>query len=166
MAKGKRFLNLFGYTGTATVHAAKGGARNTTTVDLSANYLHWAKMNLVLNGLSEVTNTLIMADSLSWLRACKEKFDLIFIDPPTFSNTKKENRVFDIQKDHLDLITLAMQCLDKNGLLLFSTNFRKFLLDPEIIQRFSCHDISKISVDMDFARDQKIHRCWEIRHIN
>ena len=93
-AKGKRFLNLYGYTGTATVHAAMGGAASTTTVDLSATYLHWAKMNLALNGLTELRNKVEKADCLQWLEESSGKFDLIFIDPPTFSNTKKEQPDF------------------------------------------------------------------------
>jgi 23S rRNA (guanine2445-N2)-methyltransferase / 23S rRNA (guanine2069-N7)-methyltransferase len=163
-AAGKRFLNLYGYTGTATVQAALGGAVGTTTVDLSATYLQWARMNLALNGLCEVRNQIEKADCLEWLRSCKVMYDLIFIDPPTFSNTKKEMRVFDVQADHEQLIRLAMSCLDERGLLIFSTNFRRFLMAESLGKQYELVDISRQSLPYDFSRDPKIHKCWEIRH--
>ncbi len=164
LAKGKRFLNLYGYTGTATVHAALGGALSTTTVDLSATYLQWTRMNLALNGLGEITNRVEKADCLLWLGECSTTYDLIFIDPPTFSNTKKEMRVFDIQEDHVRLLHLAMSCLDINGLLIFSTNFRRFHLAESLLEKYAVTDISKQSLPFDFSRDPKIHKCWEFRH--
>jgi 23S rRNA (guanine2445-N2)-methyltransferase / 23S rRNA (guanine2069-N7)-methyltransferase len=163
-AKGKRFLNLYGYTGTATVHAALGGALSTTTVDLSATYLQWTRMNLALNGLGEITNRVEKADCLDWLGECRTTYDLIFIDPPTFSNTKKEMRVFDIQEDHVRLMQLAMSCLDINGLLIFSTNFRRFHLAESLSAKYAVTDISRQSLPFDFSRDRKIHKCWEFRH--
>jgi 23S rRNA (guanine2445-N2)-methyltransferase / 23S rRNA (guanine2069-N7)-methyltransferase len=163
-AKGKRFLNLFGYTGTATVHAAHGGAVGTTTVDLSASYLQWTRMNIALNGLGEVTNKVEQADCLAWLRECNAKFDLIFIDPPTFSNTKKEMRVFDIQKDHAELINMAMSHLEKDGLLIFSTNFKRFQLTESLQEIYWVTDISRQSLPFDFSRNKRIHMCWEFRH--
>lgn len=162
-AKGKRFLNLYGYTGTATVHAAIGGAASTTTVDLSTTYLHWAQMNLALNGLTELRNKVEKADCLQWLEECTGIFDLIFIDPPTFSNTKKDNRIFDIQKDHARLIDLAMARLEPAGLLIFSTNFRRFVLDERLKALYDVKDISQESVPFDFSRNNKIHKCWEVR---
>ena len=162
-AKGKRFLNLYGYTGTATVHAAMGGAASTTTVDLSATYLHWAQMNLSLNGLTEIRNKVEKADCRQWLEGSTGSFDLIFIDPPTFSNTKKDNRIFDVQKDHARLIELAMAHLEKDGLLIFSTNFRRFILEERLLSLYAIKDISEESVPFDFSRNEKIHRCWEIR---
>ncbi len=162
-SKGKRFLNLFGYTGTATVHAAMGGASSTTTVDLSATYLRWAKMNLALNGLSELRNKIEKSDCLQWLEESTASFDLIFIDPPTFSNTKKEKRIFDIQKDHSRLINLAISRLETGGLLIFSTNFRRFTLDQKLWELYDIKDISRESVPFDFSRNEKIHSCWEIR---
>lgn len=162
-ARGKRFLNLYGYTGTATVHAAMGGAASTTTVDLSATYLHWAKMNLALNGLTEKRNRIEKADCLQWLEQSTDTYDLIFIDPPTFSNTKKEKRVFDVQKDHARLIELAMSHLAGDGLVIFSTNFRRFVLDDRLPSLYDIQDISQESVPFDFSRNEKIHRCWEIR---
>lgn len=163
-ARGRRFLNLYGYTGTATVQAAMGGAASTTTVDLSATYLNWTQMNLALNGLTELRNRVEQADCIEWLQKTSGVFDLIFIDPPTFSNTKKEKRVFDIQKDHVRLIDLAMARLAKGGLLLFSTNFRRFKLEEKLLQRYDIIDISRESVPFDFSRNSKIHSCWEIRN--
>lgn len=162
-AAGKRFLNLFGYTGTATVQAAAGGAISTTTVDLSATYLHWARMNLALNGFALVRNKVVSADCMQWLKEDSGTYDLIFVDPPTFSNTKKERRVFDIQRDHYELLTLAISRLADNGLLIFSTNFRRFRLDPRLGEQYSVIDISRTSIPYDFSRNQKIHMCWEFR---
>ncbi len=162
-AKGKRFLNLYGYTGTATVHAALGGAASTTTVDLSATYLQWTKMNLALNGLSELRNKVEKADCLQWLEESSATFDLIFVDPPTFSNTKKDKRIFDIQKDHARLINLAMARLERGGCLIFSTNFRRFKLEEKLHELYDIKDISRESVPFDFSRHEKIHSCWEFR---
>ena len=162
-AKGKRFLNLYGYTGTASVQAAMGGAASTTTVDLSATYLHWTQMNLALNGLSELRNKVEKADCLQWVEDSSGMYDLIFIDPPTFSNTKKDKRIFDIQKDHRRLIELAMARLDRDGLLIFSTNFRRFKLDDKLSALYEIRDISQESVPVDFSRNEKIHSCWEVR---
>lgn len=163
-ARDKRFLNLFGYTGTASVHAALGGARSTTTVDLSATYLEWARMNLALNGLGDPAHRTEQADCLTWLADCRQTYDIIFIDPPTFSNTKKERRVFDIQEDHSRLLRLAMERLSNGGLLVFSTNFRKFRLDPDLSQGYAVTDISAATIPADFHRDAKVHQCWEFRH--
>lgn len=162
-AAGKRFLNLFGYTGTATVRAAAGGATATTTVDLSATYLRWAKMNLALNGFDFVKNRVINTDCLQWLKEDTGRYDLIFVDPPTFSNTKKERRVFDVQRDHYQLLNLAMDRLEDGGLLIFSTNFRKFVFDPRLIETYSVTDISQASIPADFRGNRKIHMCWELR---
>jgi len=163
LASGKRFLNLFGYTGTATVHAARGGAALTSTVDLSAGYLSWARMNLALNGLSLQNNEIIQDDCVSWLKRARNRYDLIFIDPPTFSNTKKKDRVFDIQKDHVEIIILAMKLLEDDGLLIFSTNFRKFRLDKHIQEDFKVTEISVETIPFDFQRNTSIHKCWEVR---
>lgn len=162
-AKGKRFLNLFAYTGTATVHAAVGGAESTTTVDLSANYLNWARMNLALNGFGGLAHETIQADCLKWLAEDRREYDLIFVDPPTFSNTKKERRVFDVQRDHRLLIEKSMARLAEGGLLIFSTNFRRFQMDESIEKYYAIRNISKSSIPLDFARNSRIHHCWEIR---
>jgi 23S rRNA (guanine2445-N2)-methyltransferase / 23S rRNA (guanine2069-N7)-methyltransferase len=163
LAVGKRFLNLFGYTGTATIHAARGGAETTTTVDLSATYLGWARMNLALNGYGGPAHLTIQEDCLRWLEDPRGQYDLIFVDPPTFSNTKKENRVFDVQRDHGQLLDLAMRHLAPGGLLIFSTNFRKFVLDEALGLRFAIRDISRETVPLDFERNSRIHQCWEFR---
>jgi len=162
-AKGKRFLNLFAYTGTATVHAAVGGAESTTTVDLSANYLNWARMNLALNGFGGLAHATVQADCMKWLAEDRSEYDLIFVDPPTFSNTKKERRVFDVQRDHRLLIEKAMARLAEGGLLIFSTNFRRFQMDESIEKYYAIRNISKSSIPIDFARNSRIHHCWEIR---
>ncbi|MGW8193359.1 MAG: bifunctional 23S rRNA (guanine(2069)-N(7))-methyltransferase RlmK/23S rRNA (guanine(2445)-N(2))-methyltransferase RlmL [Desulforhopalus sp.] len=164
LAKGKRFLNLFGYTGTATIQAAMGGAAATTTVDLSATYLEWTRKNLAQNGLAEVRNRVERADCLQWLQESGSIFDIIFIDPPTFSNTKKDKRIFDIQRDHVPLIKLAMLRLEQGGLAIFSTNFRRFKMSQEICDTYEVRDISTQTVPFDFARNKRIHMCWEIRH--
>jgi len=162
-AKGRRFLNLFGYTGSATVQAGVGGCAGSTTVDLSHTYTGWTRMNLALNGLSEERHKVVQGDCMAWLRECRSLFDLIFVDPPTFSNTRKERRVFDIQQDHVQLIKLAMFRLEKSGVLFFSTNYRKFVLDPRLKELFAVRDISAKTVPYDFSRNKKIHKCWEVR---
>jgi len=162
-SNGKRFLNLFGYTGTATVFAAMGGACSTTTVDLSNTYLHWANLNMSLNGFSNTSHKMLKADCLDWIYKTDKVFDLIFVDPPTFSNTKKAGRIFDIQRDHGRLITTAMQRLDRRGMLLFSTNFKKFKLDKNLLNDFDILDISRQTIPLDFERNPKIHSCWEFR---
>ncbi len=164
-AKGKRFLNLFAYTGTATIHAAVGGAATTTTVDLSANYINWTRMNLGLNGFGGLAHETLKADCMQWLQEEKGEYDLIFVDPPTFSNTKKAQRVFDVQEDHKRLIELAVNRLSSDGLLIFSTNFRQFKLDESIKTYYVVKNISKASIPFDFARNTKIHQCWEIRKL-
>ncbi len=167
LAQGTRFLNLYCYTGSATVHAAMGGARTTTSVDTSKTYLDWARKNLAINGFDPERHRLERADCLDWLQGRKvERYDLIFIDPPTFSNTKKGGgRVFDIQRDHAQLLEAAMALLETDGLLLFSTNSRKFKLDESLESRFAITDISAKTIPLDFGRNKKIHRAFEIRHL-
>ena len=162
-ARGKRFLNLFCYTGAATVHAAAGGARTTTSVDLSKTYLDWARRNLALNGFSE-KNQLVQADVMQWLAKEQGEYDLIFIDPPTFSNSKRMQDVFDVQRDQRTLINEAMRLLAKDGTLYFSNNFRKFELEPELAELYDIEEISAQTIDQDFARNPKIHRAWRIWH--
>ncbi|MBK8816021.1 MAG: bifunctional 23S rRNA (guanine(2069)-N(7))-methyltransferase RlmK/23S rRNA (guanine(2445)-N(2))-methyltransferase RlmL [Methylococcaceae bacterium] len=166
-ARGKRFLNLFAYTGSATVHAAVGGAAKTTTVDMSNTYLEWAKSNLALNG-TQGDHEFIQADCLDWLKTESEQtfprqYDLIFLDPPTFSNSKRMAAVFDIQNDHVNLIKQAMSLLAPDGLLYFSTNFRRFKFDYDSLALFTVEDISALTIPEDFKRNPKIHYCWRIR---
>ncbi|MGY4532701.1 23S rRNA (guanine2445-N2)-methyltransferase / 23S rRNA (guanine2069-N7)-methyltransferase [Pseudomonas sp. TE3786] len=160
-AAGKRFLNLYCYTATATVHAAKGGARTTTSVDLSKTYLDWARRNLSLNGFSD-KNRLEQGDVMNWLAADREEYDLIFIDPPTFSNSKRMEGVFDVQRDHVQLLDLAMARLASGGVLYFSNNFRKFQLDEGLAARYQVEEITASTLDPDFARNTKIHRAWKL----
>lgn len=168
-AAGKHFLNLFAYTGTASVQAALGGAESTTTVDMSATYLAWADRNLALNGLPEARHRLIQADVMAWLRDEQaveppELYELIFVDPPTFSNSKRMDDIFDVQRDHVQLLRMAMNLLTPDGTLYFSNNFRKFQLDDWLSERYDVADISAETIGFDFARNTKIHRCWRLRH--
>ncbi|MFZ2404742.1 MAG: bifunctional 23S rRNA (guanine(2069)-N(7))-methyltransferase RlmK/23S rRNA (guanine(2445)-N(2))-methyltransferase RlmL, partial [Methylobacter sp.] len=165
-AKGKTFLNLFAYTGSATVHAAVGGAKATTTVDMSNTYLNWAKKNLALN-INQGGHEFIQADCLEWLeteaRLANRHYDLIFLDPPTFSNSKRMDAVFDIQTDHVQLINNAISLLSPGGVLYFSTNFRRFKIDKQALSDLIVEDISAATIPEDFARDPKIHYCWRIK---
>ena len=161
---GQSMLNLFSYTGAATVHAAVGGARSTTSVDLSRTYLDWFKRNLELNGLADGPHRAIRADVAEWLSQCRERFDLIFLDPPSFSNSKKMDSALDIQRDHAELIRQAMRCLAADGVLVFSTNLRRFRLDDDLADEFGIEDRSAWSIPKDFERNRKIHQCWFLRH--
>jgi 23S rRNA (guanine2445-N2)-methyltransferase / 23S rRNA (guanine2069-N7)-methyltransferase len=164
-ARGKRFLNLFAYTGSASVYAAAGGAKSTLSVDLSENYLVWARQNLLANGFSLDEHTTKTADVMRWLSDNKDQYDLIFIDPPTFSNTKKKNLTFDVQTDHESLIEKALARLDGQGVIYFSTNFRRFEFSKKIEEICQVEEISRETVSPDFSRKQP-HRCWEIRKTN
>lgn len=161
-ARGLRVLNLFCYTATASVHAAAGGARTTTSVDLSATYLDWAGRNFGLNGLGGERHLLVQADVLEWLRHDRGRYDLVFVDPPTFSNSKRADD-FDVQRDHAELLRLCGDRLADGGLVLFSTNARRFTLDPQLADRFETRDISAATIPFDFERNPRIHRCHELR---
>lgn len=164
LAQGKRFLNLFAYTGTATVCAAKGGAAGSLTLDLSNTYLDWAARNLELNGLSGRQHVMERADCLAWLaKDDGRRFDLVFLDPPTFSNSKSMASDFDVQRDHATLIAQAAGRLAPGGLLLFSTNLRRFKLDAGGLGGLEVHEITAATVPRDFARDARAHHCFEIR---
>jgi 23S rRNA (guanine2445-N2)-methyltransferase / 23S rRNA (guanine2069-N7)-methyltransferase len=165
-AKNKRFLNLFAYTGSATVHAAVGGASASTTIDMSNTYLNWAKKNLALN-TSLNNHEFIQANCLEWLdseakQSQRREYDIIFLDPPTFSNSKRMNEVLDIQNDHGKIILDALALLAPQGILYFSTNFRRFKLDTHALAGFDIEDISAASIPEDFSRNPKIHYCWRI----
>jgi 23S rRNA (guanine2445-N2)-methyltransferase / 23S rRNA (guanine2069-N7)-methyltransferase len=165
-AKGKRFLNLFAYTGTATVYAAAGGAASTTTVDLSATYLEWAEANLALNDFVGPQHRFERADVREWLTAAATRgaqYDLIFCDPPTFSNSKRMEGVFDVQRDHAALIDQCMAVLAPGGLLIFSTNAQRFRMDEGLATRYKICDISRETIPADFARNTDIHRAFEVR---
>jgi 23S rRNA (guanine2445-N2)-methyltransferase / 23S rRNA (guanine2069-N7)-methyltransferase len=162
MAQGRRFLNLFCYTGTATVHAALGGASATTSVDMSATYLDWAQRNLELNGIRGREHRLVRADCLEWIDACGEKFDLIFLDPPTFSNSKRMEGTFDVQRDHVAMLKATARLLGEGGVLVFSCNRLKFKLDTGSLGGLAVEDISKKTIQPDFERNPRIHQCWKI----
>ncbi len=163
-AKGKHFLNLFCYTASASIHAARGGARSTTSVDMSRTYLEWARSNFAANGLGERGNELEQADCLQWLAQCERDYDLILLDPPSFSNSKRMDGNLDIQRDHPSLLESSMALLRPGGTLYFSNNLRSFKLDPELEQRWQVTDISRATIDEDFGRRSNIHRCWQISH--
>ena len=164
LAPGARFLNLFCYTSSATVYAASGGARSSVSVDLSGNYLDWAAGNFKLNGLDPAHHRLERADCRQWLREADAHapFDLIFLDPPTFSNSKRMQGVLDVQRDHPELIELCLRLLAPGGVLLFSTNAQRFRPDPVLLQRWQVRDISARMLPFDFERNPRIHRCFEI----
>lgn len=166
--KGKNFLNLFAYTATASVHAAIGGALSTTTINMSNTYLDWAQKNFDLNNL-EGSNKMIRADSSAWLEEERKKetklqYDLIFLDPPTFSNSKRMDNIFDVQRDHVGLINNALALLEEEGVLYFSTNFKRFKFDELAIINANVENISASTIPEDFSRSPKIHYCWKITH--
>ena len=163
-AKDKDFLNLFCYTGSATVHAAIGGARSTTSVDMSNTYLGWLRKNLAHNGLGESHHEIVRANCLQWLEKDEGSYDLILLDPPSFSNSKNMDESFDVQRDHTELVRAAMSHLRPGGVLYFSNNRRGFKLDESLQQVFSCKDITNATLDQDFQRNRKVHCCWEIAH--
>lgn len=163
-ARGCDFLNLFCYTGSATVHAALGGARSTTSVDLSNTYLDWLRSNLARNGLAETRHHLIRDDVGEWLQRDGDTFDLIFLDPPSFSNSRRLDDTFDLQRDHAGLIRAAMRRLRPGGVLYFSSNKRKFHLDPAVAAAFSCEDVTRQTLDPDFRRGRTPHVCFRLTH--
>ncbi|HHT7856320.1 bifunctional 23S rRNA (guanine(2069)-N(7))-methyltransferase RlmK/23S rRNA (guanine(2445)-N(2))-methyltransferase RlmL [Pasteurella multocida] len=165
MAKGKDVLNLFAYTGSATVHMALGGAKSTTTVDMSNTYLNWAEQNLLLNELEGKQHKLIQADCLQWLARCDRQFDLIFVDPPTFSNSKRMEDSWDVQRDHIKLMSNLKRILRPNGTIIFSNNKRGFKMDVESLAALglSAVDITAKTLPLDFERNKQIHNCWVVR---
>lgn len=164
LARGKTFLNLFGYTGSATVYAAMHGATSTTTVDISEKYLVRTLANLSINGYGGPLHTTVEADCMQWLQKENQRYGLIFVDPPTFSNARHTKRTFSIQEDHELLLRLAMKSLSQNGLLLFSTNFRKFQLNPSLHQDYTIDEITAQTLPRDFRQKGNIHRTFEFRH--
>jgi len=164
-AKDTDFLNLFCYTGSASVYAAAGGARSTTGVDLSNTYLDWAHENLLLNGFGGNNHELYRADCLAWLEEQESRgprFDLIFVDPPTFSNSKRMDGVLDVQRDHLGMIRRSLKLLRPAGRLVFSTNYTRFKLDFEALTDLAIEDISAATIPKDFERHARIHRCFMV----
>src|SRR5690606_18968541 len=151
MAAGKQVLNLFAYTGSFSVYAAAGGAQSVTTIDLSNTYLQWAKRNFEVNAISTTAHDFVRADVKEWLRqASAKKFDLVILDPPTFSNSKKMPDVLNVQEDQAFLINQCLKKMNPGGVLFFSTNFRKFKIDVENIKGASVKDISAQTIPADF----------------
>ena len=164
LANGKRFLNLFCYTASVSVYAAAGGAVETTSVDLSATYLEWASRNLALNDfMDEQQHKLVREDSMAFLKNRSAMYDLIFVDPPTFSNSKRAED-FDVQRDHAALLNLCGDRLLPGGLIVFSNNFRRFKLDESALAKFAIKDITRETIPFDFERNPRIHQAWELRH--
>jgi len=163
LAKGRRFLNLFCYTGAATVHAAGGGASATTSVDMSRTYLDWARRNLALNGFEGGRHELVQADVFQWLKEeADRRYGLIFLDPPTFSTSKRMQGTLDIQRDHVALIEAAARLLEPGGILVFSCNFRRFRLDREALAGYVIDDLTRATIPRDFERDPRIHQCFRL----
>jgi len=164
IAKGKKFLNLFCYTGSVSVFAALGGAR-TTSVDMSQTYLRWAQDNFSLNGIDFGDHSFVNADVLEWLRGHRGRaaYDIIFLDPPTFSNSKKMEDTFEVERDQDFLVDSCMSMLRPDGVLYFSNNKRKFKISEKILSKYSVTDITEFSIPQDF-HDKKIHCCFEIKN--
>lgn len=166
LSRGRRFLNLFAYTGSATVYAVSGGARTSLTLDLSKVYLNWAQENLALNGLSDETrHRFEQTDCLEWLRSGGngEEFDLIFLDPPSFSTSKRMRDTLDVQRDHVRLIEQSCGMLSETGILIFSNNLRSFKLDHDALSEYDVEDISYATLPPDFKRNAKIHQAFKIK---
>ena len=163
-AAGKRFLNLFCYTGVASVHAGLGGARYSTSVDLSNTYLDWYRENLAINGLSDQKHRAVKGDVLLWLKEEEGMYDLVLLDPPTFSNSKSTSADFDVQRNHEVLISLTMDRLSEDGVLYFSNNNRRFELATALMERYCVQDITCDTLGPDFERAPNIHQCWRFTH--
>ncbi|MDG2013246.1 MAG: bifunctional 23S rRNA (guanine(2069)-N(7))-methyltransferase RlmK/23S rRNA (guanine(2445)-N(2))-methyltransferase RlmL [Pirellulaceae bacterium] len=168
-AAGQDFLNLFAYTGSFSVYAAQGGAKSTTTVDLSGNYLDWAQKNMHLNQLESSQHRFIAEDAIEFLqntaRNSDRRYDLAVVDPPTFSNSKKTNRDWDVQLQHAELLRLTRLVMRPQGVVYFSTNFRRFKLDVAGLSGYKIQEISKQTVPEDF-RNKRIHRSWRLEVID
>jgi len=166
LAGGRRFLNLFAYTGSGTVYAAKGGAASTTTADMSNTYLDWAKRNMLLNGFGGTRHEYVQANCIEWLQqqAGKRQYDLIFLDPPSFSTSKRMNSTFDVQRDHVMLLKATMKLLSRDGVLIFSNNLRSFKMATDELSGVEIKDISRATLPKDFERNPKIHNCWHMMH--
>lgn len=162
-AEGKRFLNLFGYTGTASVSAGLGGALRTTTVDLSKNYLEWAERNFRENSLPLRRHDLVAMDCSDFLAETRDTYDLIFLNPPVFSTSKKMRGTLDLERDHATLIREAADTLADDGELIFSTNLRNFSLDENLLTDFVIKNLSKSTLPLDFERSAKEHHVWLIK---
>ena len=162
LAGGKSFLNLFAYTGSATIYAAAGGAKSSRSVDLSNTYLEWAEENFALNRVSRPKHELVRADVLDFLDGERGRYDLIFCAPPTFSNSKGMDHDFDVQRDHVGLIRRCARLLSDDGVLLFSDHFRKFKMDAAQLDELRIDNITKKTLPVDYGRDPRFHNSWRI----
>ncbi len=171
LSRAQKVLNLFCYTGSASVQAALGGASHVTSADMSATYINWARENFELNELmDEERYQFVQADCLDLLAKPrkylgKQKFNVIFLDPPSFSNSKKMHTTLDLQRDHKNLIDQSMSLLEKEGVLIFSTNKKGFKLDPHLKTIYTITDVTRATIPEDFKRRPKIHQCWTIHWI-
>ncbi|CRX39201.1 class I SAM-dependent methyltransferase [Estrella lausannensis] len=164
LAKGKRLLNLFAYTGSFSVHAALAGAAFTKSVDLSNTYTQWTQNNFALNSISTKNHHIVRADCLRFLEdevCSNNRYDVIVIDPPTISRSKKMEQMFDVQRDYAYLIECALKLLLPGGVILFSTNSRRFVFDSSYFPDCSIQEISQKTIPLDFHQ-KKIHRCWKL----
>lgn len=163
-SQGKSVLNLFAYTCSFSVHAALAGASSTKSVDMSNTYTAWGRENFMLNAISPSPHTIVRADCLRFIEeeiAARSKYDIIVIDPPTISRSKKMEEMFEIQADYLHLLSQALRLLTQGGTLFFSTNFRKFSFDPSLFPFCTVREITDQTIPLDF-HNQKIHRCWQL----
>ncbi|MBP89142.1 MAG: bifunctional 23S rRNA (guanine(2069)-N(7))-methyltransferase RlmK/23S rRNA (guanine(2445)-N(2))-methyltransferase RlmL [Planctomycetaceae bacterium] len=163
LAKDANFLNLFGYTGAFSVYAASGGAVQTTTIDLSSNYLEWAQRNMSINGFHGEQHQFIRSDGREFFETIPavETYDLAIVDPPTFSNSKRTEDDWNIQHHYDELLNRLLLRMKPNGVIFFSTNFRRFKFDESLVRATQIHEISRQTVPEDF-RNKRIHRCWRI----
>jgi 23S rRNA (cytosine1962-C5)-methyltransferase len=163
-ARGRRVLNLFCYTGSFSVYAAAGQAASVTSVDLSTSYLDWLQRNLDLNGLASPKHERVRADALQWLSAAAtagRRFDLIVLDPPSHSGSKRMEKGFEIQRDHPRLLSQTLELLSPEGTLIFSTNYQQFELDPRGLEGFTVAELTPASLPEDF-KGKRPHRAWRI----
>lgn len=164
LAKGKRLLNLFSYTCSFSLHAAAAGALSTTSVDMSNTYLNWGRENFLLNKIPLDTHFFVREDCMKFLDSevrSANRYDLIVIDPPTISRSKKMPGMFDVQEDYPVLIQRGLKLLEQGGVLFFSTNSRKFRFDSSLFGACKLIEITPKSIPLDF-HNKKIHRCWKI----
>lgn len=162
-AAGKSFLNLFAYTGSFSVYAAHGGAASTTTVDWSNTYLQWAKRNFTMNRLDGPQHEFARMGTLEFLHTHRPEptYDLCVVDPPTFSNSKRTEDVWDVQHSYIEMFEQLLPLMKPGGVIYFSTNFRRFKMDESQINVSECYEISRQTVPPEY-RNQRIHRCWKM----
>ena len=159
-AKNKTFLNLFAYTGSATLAAIMGGARASLSLDISATYQDWARRNFQLNAVNARAHQLRQVDCVKWLDKVEQKYDLILLDPPSFSNSKRMQNSLDIERDHVELIQLAIDHLAPEGKLLFCCNKKGFKLAESLLALYDIEELTRATVDEDCRNSRQSHRSW------